>query len=330
MAFVVKVHHSLADGGAAVALLENAFVIADEDAFVQTARPEPLPSSQALYRQAARSRARRVSEIPGFVRQTVQGLAAARRARRESDVAVPAPFSSPRTSLNVSLDPGRTYAMTGLPLEDLLEVKRALGVTVNDVFLALCGGAVRRYLTARGESPTPGLVAAVPLATRLGERRFSGNHVDNLLVAIGTDVADAGARVERIHAAVQAARRIRGALGPDLFEYRAGLTPPHLYPLGVRLWGRTRLADHVRPPVNLIASNVAGPRAPLALDGGVVTALYSVGPILEGIGLNITAWSYVDHLYVSVLGCRASLPDPWALVDELAPALDELRAASTR
>ncbi len=327
VAFVVKLHHALADGAAAVAMLENAFVVDDLDAFVQAPHPEPLPSRQALYRQAARSRARRMAELPDLARRTADGLVAARRVRRRTDATVPVPFSSPRTSLNVSLDAGRTFAMTALPLDDLLRVKRNAGVTLNDVFLALCGGALRRYLHRRGELPAASLVAAVPMATHPGERHFSGNHVDNLMLPVGTHIADAGARTRSVHEAVQAARRIRAALGTELFERRAGLTPPHLYPLGVRLWARTRLANHTRPPINLVASNVAGPRRPLALDDAVVTALYSVGPILEGIGLNITAWSYVDRFYMSVLGCPASLPEPWALVDDLQRACDELRAA---
>jgi diacylglycerol O-acyltransferase len=327
MAFVVKLHHSVADGGAAVAMLENAFVVDDDDAFVQFARPEPFPTRRELYRQAARSRSRRMVEFPAFSMQTARGIRAARQVRLRTDADLSVPFSAPRTSLNVSLDAERTYAMTGLDLDDLMKAKRAAGVTLNDVFLTLCGGALRRYLDRRGELPSKSLVAAVPLATRLGERRFSGNHVDNLLLPIGTQIEDPAARATSVHEAVQAARRIRGALGTHLFEFRAGLTPPHLYPLGIRLWARTKLADRMRPPINLVASNVAGPRGHLSLDGATVTALYSVGPILEGIGLNITAWSYVDRLYVSVLGCRASLPDPWALVDDLHEALADLQAA---
>jgi diacylglycerol O-acyltransferase len=329
VAFVVKLHHALADGAAAVAMLENAFMVDELDAFVQGPHPEPIPSRQALSRQAARSRARRISEFPDLARRTAEGLAAARRVRRRTDasVQVPVPFSSPRTSLNVSLDTGRTFAMTALPLDDLLQVKRNAGVTLNDVFLALCGGALRRYLDRRGELPTSSLVAAVPMATHRGERRFSGNHVDNLMLPLGTDIEDAASRTRSVHEAVQAARRIRAALGTELFERRAGLTPPHLYPLGVRLWARTRLANYTRPPVNVVASNVAGPRRPLALDDAVVTALYSVGPILEGIGLNITAWSYVDRLYVSVLGCPASLPEPWTLVDDLQRACEDVCSA---
>jgi diacylglycerol O-acyltransferase len=324
LAFVMKLHHCVADGAAAVAMLENAFVIDDEDAFVQHPHPEPIPSRRELYRQAARSGSRRLRQLPDFVRRTADGLVAARRAQSETDMALPLPFSSARTSLNVSLDAERTFAMTALPLTELLQAKSIGGVTLNDLFLTICGGALRRYLARRCELPARSLVAAVPMATRPGTRRFSGNHVDNLMLLLGTDVVDVAKRAQSINATVLAARRVRAALGADLFEYRAGLTPPHLYPLGIRLWARTRLANHTRPPVHLIASNVAGPRLPLALDDATVTALYSVGPILEGIGLNITAWSYVDHLYVSVLGCPASLPDPWALVNDLRAEYDDL------
>jgi WS/DGAT/MGAT family acyltransferase len=216
--------------------------------------------------------------------------------------------------------------MTTMPLADLLAAKRAASVTLNDVFLAVCGGALRRYLARRGELPIGGLIAGVPLATHGGQRRYSGNHVDNLMLPVGSHVADPSARVRLIHEASVAARNVREALGPNLFEYRAGLTPPLLYPLGLRLWARTRLADRIRPPINLIVSNVRGPGALPEIEGGAVTALYSIGPILEGIGLNITAWSHRDLLYVSVLGCPASLPDPWELIEALTTSAAEVTA----
>jgi diacylglycerol O-acyltransferase len=336
IAFVVKIHHAVADGGAAVAMLENAFLAtrqpphqADDQARDQARdqaddRAASLPSTRALYARAVRSRARRVRALPAFARRTGAGLVAARRTRHDVDHPLAHAFSSPRTSLNVSLDPARTFAMTTLSLEEVMTVKQMAGVRVNDVFLAVCGGALRRYLLRRDELPATSLVAGVPLATHVGEHRLTGNHMDNLYLALGTDEPDAAVRLQAIHRSARGARKVRDALGPELFEYRAGLTPPHLYPLGLRLWARTRLADHVRPPINLVASNVAGPRTALALEGGVVTALYSVGPILEGIGLNITAWSYVDALHVSLLGCPSSLPDPWVLADDLEAALAEL------
>ena len=105
-----------------------------------------------------------------------------------------------------------------------------------------------------------------------------------------------------------AAKDVRSVLGNDLLEKRAELVPPQLYALTVRAWARTRLANHTRPPVNLVLSNVLGPRQRLQVGQAVLEAIYSVGPILEGIGLIFTAWSYAEALHVSVLGCPASVP----------------------
>jgi len=323
-AFVMKLHHSVADGGAAVAMLRNAFMNDDEQAVRQPARPEPIPSAGELYRLGIRSRARRLSRIPALARHTAKGVQAARRVDRELPERPARAFEAPRTSLNVSLVPGRTFAMLPLPMEDLLGVKRAHGTTLNDVFLTVCGGGLRRYLDRRGELPDQSLVASVPLATQTGQLRLSGNHTDSMNVALCTDIAGAVERLKAVHAASRAARLEREALGIELFEERASLTPPHLYSWTLRLWGRSHLANRTRPPVNLVASNVPGPRETLELEGGIVTALYSVGPILEGIGLNITAWSYRDTLNVSVLGCPASLPDPWILATDLEASLEEL------
>ena len=165
VAFVMKLHHSLADGGAAVALLENAFVLDDAEAYVEPARPEPIPSDQELVRQALVNGSRRALGVPRLLGRTAGGILASRRAQNEIDVALPAYFSGPRTSFNASLVPERTFAMTALDLPALLSAKKAAGATLNDVFLAVCGGALRRYLERRGELPEQGLVAGVPMAT---------------------------------------------------------------------------------------------------------------------------------------------------------------------
>ncbi len=160
-------------------------------------------------------------------------------------------------------------------------------------------------------------MAGVPIGTPGDRARLMGNHLDHMLVGLRTDLEDPIARLDAIAAGSTAARAERAALGPGLFEDRAGHTPPVLYPLAIRLWAATRLANRLRPPLNLIVSNVAGPRSPLRLEGGVVSELWSVGPILEGIGLNLTAWSYDGVLRVSALGCPESLPDPWLLVTRI-------------
>ncbi len=326
VAVVVKLHHALADGGSAVAMLQNAFVADPASAVVEPYRPEAAPSGRELLRLAARSRAGQFRSLRSLGRRTITGVRAARTASSEEGSAPTTPFSGPKVSFNVSLTADRTFAMTALPVDDLLGIKTSVGTTLNGVFLGLCAGALRRYLAALGRLPPKPLVASVPVGTRQDRPYLSGNHVDTMYVPLPIGLDDPVERLRSVHRAAGESRRFRRAMGHELLEQRAAMTPLNLYAPVIRLWGRTRLSNRVRPPINLVASNVAGPREPLETGGGKVSALYSVGPILEGIGLNITAWSYVDALHVSVLGCQASLPDPWALTDAIETELDELRA----
>jgi hypothetical protein len=159
---------------------------------------------------------------------------------------------------------------------------------------------------------------------------MSGNRVDNLYVSIGTDIADPVQRLEHIRSMTAASKEVRRVLGHDLFERRADLVPPQIYHSVVRLWTRSHIADRVHPPLNVVLSNVTGPRERIFFGPIQLEAIYSVGPILEGIGLNITAWSYAEALHVSVLGCPASVPDPWLITDALHQSLSDLKQASDR
>jgi WS/DGAT/MGAT family acyltransferase len=325
LAVVAKVHHAVADGAATVALLQNAL---DPHPRLDDWRPETLPTRSQLLRVAARGHATRLGQLPRLARRSVRGLRESEAKRRASLVKPPLPFDTPKTPFNVSLTPARTYAMTTLALDDLKTIRRTRGVTLNDVYLTVCAGAVRSYLLERGALPVRSLVASVPVSTDPSTARLGGNHVDNLYVSIGSDIADPLERLRHIHDVATASKDARSILGNDLLEKRADVVPPQLYALAVRAWARTHLANHIRPPVNLVVSNVAGPPSRLQVGQAVLEAIYSVGPILEGIGLNITAWSYADALHVSVLGCPTSVPDPWAIADLLQNSLEEIKRAS--
>jgi WS/DGAT/MGAT family acyltransferase len=326
---VAKIHHAVADGATSVALLLQA--LTDVGAGAQTApwRPEPLPGRLQLLRMALAAHKPRLRRLPWLLSRTVRGFREAAARRRAATVRPPLPLSTPRTPLNVSLTAERTFAMTTVPLEDLKLVRRAFDTTLNDVFLAVCGGALRRYLLEAGALPRRPLVASVPLATSPGSPRRGGNYVDNLYVSIATDVDDPVARLRDINASSRSAKEVRAALGTDLLEERAEVVPPQLYSLTIRAWTRTKLADHLPPPVNVVLSNVAGPPELISVEGiATLEAIYSVGPILEGIGCNITAWSYAGNLHISALGCPRSLPDPWPLVSAVQESLAELIEAA--
>jgi diacylglycerol O-acyltransferase / wax synthase len=328
LAVVAKIHHAVADGGTSVALLLQALGSGDPHEAHRAWRPEPIPDRSALIRMALAAHRRRLRRMPWLVARSVTGLREAAARRRAASARPPLPLRTPRTPFNVSLTPERTFAMTTLPLDDLKAVRRAFGTTLNDVFLAVCGGAVRSYLLERNALPARPLVASVPLSTAPVSPRRGGNHVDNLYVTIPTDEADPVERLLHISAVARDAKELRAALGTDLLEERAEIVPPQLYSLVIRVWTRSRLANRVPPPVNLVLSNVAGPPEPLHLGSANLIAMHSVGPILEGIGCNITAWSYGAKLHVSVLGCPRSLPDPWSLAEALPASLAELTAAA--
>jgi WS/DGAT/MGAT family acyltransferase len=334
VAAVGKIHHTVADGVAVAGLLANVMTpgledladIGAEDAW----RGEPIPSAGALLRDALRDHGRQLTRLPGLVARTVHNLAAVARRRRRPGLVPPRPvFDAPRTSLNGSLTARRAFASTALPLDDVRRVRAAFGVTLNDVLLAVVAGTLRVHLAARGERPRGSLVAEVPVATDApGAPRLRGNHLSNIFTSLCTDVDDPVTRLRGIHDVMAAAKEFHELLGSDLFESWIQYAPPKLTAGWMRLYAGLHLVDRHRPPVNVIVSCVPGPRSQLAWSGGTLEAIYSVGPIIEGTALNVTAWTYVDRLCVGTLTCPDLLPDPHAIALGLHDALAELVAVA--
>ncbi|MBK6855571.1 MAG: DUF1298 domain-containing protein [Microthrixaceae bacterium] len=302
--FVMKLHHALADGVASVALLENAFITDEAAAVVDSFRPEPIPDSRALYRAAASGASVAFKTVPRVVKRTAVGVRHARLARKTVTTPLPGPFAGPKTPFNVALTTDRTFAGLAVPLDVLITAKRTAGVTLNDTFLALCGGGIRRYLARMGELPDKSMVASVPMATRTDLHRLGKPRRQHLLAPRH--------RPGRPAPADPPHQRLLGGGG----AHTQGSDPTCSVAIGsgARKLPRSPAqglgCDRAGgpPPTSSERGGIVcpGPRTNLEIDGGQVTSLYSCGPILEGIGLNITAWSYVDTMYISVLGCSAS------------------------
>jgi WS/DGAT/MGAT family acyltransferase len=215
-----------------------------------------------------------------------------------------------------------------LPLDQIKRVKSAYGVTVNDVVLAMVTGALRDHLAAAGATPDRPLVAGVPVSTRTEGTPLRANSVSTLFVSLPAHLADPVEQVEAVHATTKGAKEQSNLLGVDLLSDWSELTPPRPYSAVIRWYSARNLADRTPPPINLVVSNVPGPRETLYIAGAELVAIYSMGPILEGIGLNVTVWSYRDELFAGVVSCPELLPDLRALVERFAPALDRLEAAA--
>ena len=329
VAILVKIHHAVADGMAVAALLANVMTPEREPSDRTPWAPDRVPSPAELLADAAVDHARLLARLPGLaVRTARRGLALA-WSRRGASVRTPWPIlDTPPTSFNGALTGARAFATASLPLSDAKTIKAHFGVTLNDVVLAIVAGALRRYLDARGELPTRSLVASVPTASGAhdGAPRLTGNRVSSLFTSLATHVADPVERLRAIHAVTVEAKELQHALGTELLGDWAAYSAPGAVSWALRQWNDRRLADVFPAPINLIVSNVPGPHAPLSVPGHRLLAIYSVGPVLEGIGLNITAWSYQGELHVGILACRDMVPEPHLIADGLTVALGELLA----
>jgi diacylglycerol O-acyltransferase len=343
-AAVVKLHHAVADGVAGVtglaALLD---LVPDPPPVAPPAepwRPQPLPGTAELLAHGLSAYLGRIEDAATLLRRSVEaGVRLRRFVRRvveEEELAPPVPFRVPRAPWNGPIGPHRRFAAAELPLAELRRAATAVGVTLNDALLAVVSGALRRWAP---EVATERLVALAPVSlrprrparARLPEER-AGNRVGAMLVALPTDVEDP---VERLVAAARASRvaKAEARLVPDdLVEQWAGLALPALVARGAALATGLRAFAWVPPPCNLVVSNVPGPEIPLWCAGQELVGIYPVGPVAEGVGLNVTALSYRDHLGVGILACRDRVQhlDPSALAVALGDELAVVEKAAAR
>ena len=239
------------------------------------------------------------------------------------------PLSAPRTSFNGALSRRRSVAFTGIGLDDVKRLKSALGVTVNDIVLAVCTGALRNFLIQGGELPDKPLVAVVPVSVRTSTENVRGsNKVSSMFVQLPTQLADPLEAVEAIHEGTKGAKEEHNALGADTLLNWAEHATPNVFANAARLYSRMQLADKHRPIANLVISNVPGPDFPLYLGGAELECGFPLGPVMEGMGVNITIMSYRGIMYWGIISCPETMPKVWGLAAGIPLALDELLEAA--
>jgi WS/DGAT/MGAT family acyltransferase len=245
--------------------------------------------------------------------------------RRGEDGALALPLTAPRTSLNRRISTRRGFAFCSLPLTPVKEAARREGVKVNDVVLALVSGALRRYLDAPGELPARSLVAAVPvgLPDDGAAGQVGGNRWAVVLASLASDLADPEERLHRIAASARTGKRAQQAIGSDLWHELFDV-PPLVWDVIARGYVGLHLADAHPAVVNVVVSNLRGAPFPLYTAGARLLANYPMGPIADGLGLNITVISYLDSLDVGLTVCPDLVEDPWLLVEAFHAEVDEL------
>ena len=342
---LAKVHHSMIDGVSGAELMVHLFDLEPEPApeeEVTERRVDHVPSDLELVAYAARSLAGQPRRLVRTVPATVRSVANLVTRRRGGASGMATPFSGPRTPWNAAITPHRAVAVGTLSLDDVKAVKRAFGTTVNDVVLALCSGALRRYLRDHGGlDDDASLVSVVPISVR-AESASSGtdgaadavegaagaNQVSAMFVSLATDRDDPAERLRAISELTKGAKEEHNALGATVLMNWAEFAAPGLFARAMRFYSGMGLANRHRPIHNVIISNVPGPPFPLYMAGARLEVLAPLGPIMEGAGLNVTVMSYIDRIDVGLIACRELIPDIWRLADDFNASMEELKKAA--
>jgi len=326
LAVMTKVHHAGVDGVTGANLMSQ-LCATEPDA----AAPEPAAGvgGGAGWRIAAGGLVRfaaRPLRLASVVPETAASVLATVR-RALDGAAMARPFAAPTTVFNARISNRRCIAYAELNLDDVKAVKNHFGVKVNDVVMALVSGVLRQYLAERNALPDSSLVASVPISVHGKSDRPGRNQVSAMFASLHTEIADPVQRLKAIAHANSVAKEHSSAIGASLLQDWTQFAAPAVFGIAMRLYARTRFTDSM-PVHNLVVSNVPGPQVPLYLLGCEVKAMYPLGPIFHGSGLNITAMSLRGKLDVGLIGCPDLVPDLWELADEFAVAMEELRAAA--
>jgi WS/DGAT/MGAT family acyltransferase len=235
------------------------------------------------------------------------------------DTGFVAPYAAPKCILNAPVTAARRYATQSYPLARLKAVGKAAGGTVNDVVLAICSTALRRYLKEFNELPKRSLIALAPVALERDADETTGSVVAALTISLATNVEDPKARFAAIlDSSAQAKAHLLDLPRWKVEKYAQLVMLP---------WALGRLSRRGKPRGlmgNLAISNVPGPRKKLYFQGAEVEALYPCAILMQGYPLNITARSYYDSINLGFLGCREVLPHFQHLAVYTGEALEEL------
>jgi WS/DGAT/MGAT family acyltransferase len=330
-AVLTKIHHAAIDGvsGAELtAAIHDTAADAEPEPPRKPWVPERPPSGLELSLRTAFNNVRQPFRFARVMSQTVPPIARALRAQAGVDVEGAGPV--PRTRFNGTVSQHRVVGGRVFSLQDIRDIrKRVPGATVNDVVLAVCSGALRRYLERHGELPAESLVAMAPISVRSeSQRGTAGNQVSAMAATLFTQVADPLERLARVYRGTQGSKATANALGARTMVDISQVVPGTLSGLAARLYVRLGLANRVQPFLNTVITNVPGPQVPLYFTGAKMVALYGIGPVMDGMGLIHPVFSFSGRISISFSACREQLPDPAFYADCLQASFDELLAAA--
>lgn len=329
IALYSKIHHALLDGQGGVALAQ-ALLDIEAKPTRKVDRNTPI-----VTQTNARIRKRDVTQTA--VRATVNQFAKLIRAlpstlKLAGELGAPSTFKTlresillaPRTPFNQQISSARSFAAVSVPIDTVKRVARGFNVSLNDVVMAMCAGALREMLEKVHKLPKQSLVAAMPVSLRASGNTDSNNQVSMVQCALATDMADPVARLQAIKASTAHIKNRVAAFKSMIPTDFPGLAAP-IWASGLsRIWASGRVAEKLPPLANVAISNVPGPPIPLYLAGAKLRHYYPVSIVTHGLALNITVQSYAGFLEFGITACGDIVRKPEQLAAAIARSLSEL------
>jgi diacylglycerol O-acyltransferase len=330
-AIMLKVHHVAIDG---VAAAEMTMGLHDLEPSPGTERrqvrwrPEPEPRPLELLARAARNKIRASLRTGRSLAHTLQrsindAVSGGEAHKRPEEMA-------PHTRFNQEISPNRVWDAAIFELEDFKAIKNAVpGATINDVVLTICGGAMRRYLEAKNESPDSSLTSMVPVSVRSGdESGTGGNKVVLTRTSLKTQERDPVKRLAAVCQEMQHVKELNALGAREMMEMQEGLPAPTLLLASRVIAANAGPGKHYRAQHNMIVTNVPGPQQPLYFCGARLALFTGMAVILDNLAISHAVTSYDGKLVIAPLSDRAVMPDPAFYADCLREAFTELKSAA--
>ena len=331
VAVINKIHHAAIDGVSGADMMS---VLLDMTKEPRTFSPPPpraiphVPNELEVLSHTARKIMGKPTEIKRVAGEITEALRAAAKVRDKGVDAPPVPMTAPPTPINHTITGQRIWNTALLELDRVKGIRKITGCTLNDVVLAICAGALRRYLDEKGELPHKPLIAMVPVSTRgADEHGKMGNKVSAMFLDIATDVADPVERLNVIKEHTQGGKAFEKAGATRAFVDLWDFIPFGLANRVLRLYSRFRVSEMHNPVFNVVITNVPGPQVDMYMAGHKLLASMGMAPLVDGMGLLITVLSYNGVLSISPTSSPAVMPDLDAFTRYLRESANELEAA---